>query len=285
MDAASFYVRYLLAPTTLAASAGTLALLLSRLAEPLDGHAPTVALIGALTVASLWIVLWEQLRPADGVWARRSPRQRRGDLRYIALTSAGVIVCARLRTWLGGLAGASSPGPTIAAWPLALQIVVTVASAELITFLLHWASHRASPWLWRLHAIHHRPEGLSLRSSARVHPFENLYTLMALTPAAALGATPEALVASLAYQLVVGALQHADLDIRLGAFNWLVPGPEMHRVHHHIDPARARNYSLNLPVLDLLFATTAPLHGPGEVRMGVADPRARLPRSDAPRRA
>ena len=84
---------------------------------------------------------------------------------------------------------------------------------------------------------------------------------------------PEALVASLAYQLVVGALQHADLDIRLGCFNWIVPGPEMHRIHHHIDGDLAQNYALNLPALDLLFGTTAPCHGPGEVRMGVAGER------------
>lgn len=273
MDAATFYVRYLLAPTTLATSAGTLASLLSRLAEPLGDHAPTVSLIGALTVSGVWIVLWEQLRPAEGVWARRSPRQRRGDIRYIALTSAGVVVCTRLLTWIGAHAGASCSGPTLATWPLALQIILTVVSAELITYLLHWASHRTSPWLWRLHAIHHRPEGLSLRSGSRVHPFENFYTLMALTPAATLGATPEAIVAGLAYQLVVGALQHSDLDIRLGVFNWIVPGPEMHRIHHHIDPAVAKNFSLNLPVLDLLFGTTAPCRGPGEVRMGVASER------------
>lgn len=272
MDAASFYVRYLLAPTTLAAAAGTLTHLLALLSGPLGGHAPTAALIGALAVSGGWIVLWEQLRPAEGIWARRSPRQRRGDLRYVALTSVGVVACARLLTWIGGHA-ASLSCAAITAWPLALQIAVTVVSAELITYALHSASHRTSPWLWRLHAIHHRPEGLSLRSGSRVHPVENLSTLLALTPAAALGATPEALVASLAYQLVVGALQHSDLDVRLGAFNWIVPGPEMHRIHHHFDGAVARNYSLNLPALDLLFRTTAPCHGPGEVRMGVAGER------------
>lgn len=273
MDAATFYVRYLLAPTTLAAAAAALALLLSRLAEPLGGHAPTASLVGVLTLCGGWIALWEHLRPAERVWARRSPAQRRGDLRYIALTSAGVVACARLLTWVGAHAGASPSGPTIATWPLALQVLLTVVSAELITYSLHWASHRRSPWLWRLHAIHHRPEGLSLRSGSRVHPFENLYTLLALAPAAALGATPEAIVASFTYQLVVGALQHSDLDIRLGVFNWIVPGPEMHRIHHHIDGAVAENYSLNLPALDLLFGTTAPCHGPGEVRMGVAGER------------
>ncbi len=187
MDAATFYVRYLLAPTTLAAAAAALALLLSRLAEPLGGHAPTASLVGVLTLCGGWIALWEHLRPAERVWARRSPAQRRGDLRYIALTSAGVVACARLLTWVG--------------------------------------------------------------------------------------ATPEAIVASFTYQLVVGALQHSDLDIRLGVFNWIVPGPEMHRIHHHIDGAVAENYSLNLPALDLLFGTTAPCHGPGEVPMGVAGER------------
>ncbi|MBL9106734.1 MAG: sterol desaturase family protein [Myxococcales bacterium] len=273
MDPATLYVRYLLAPTTLAAAAATLALLLARLAGPLGDHGPTAALVGALAVSGGWIVIWEQLRPAAGVWARRSPRQRRGDLGYVALTSAGVVACARLLTWIGGHAGAPGSSAPLAAWPLALQVLLTVVSAELITYLLHWASHRSVAWLWRLHAIHHRPEGLSLRSGSRVHPLENLYTLLALTPAAALGASPEAIVASLAYQLVVGALQHADLDIRLGALNWLVPGPEMHRIHHHIDGAVARNYALNLPALDLLFGTTAACHGPGEVRMGVAGER------------
>ena len=115
MDAASFYVRYLLAPTTLAASAGTLALLLSRLAGPLGDHAPTAALIGTLAVSGGWIVLWEQLRPAVGVWARRSPRQRGGDLRYVALTSAGHTVPAIL----GSLDGTGwAVGPFLGVWLL-----------------------------------------------------------------------------------------------------------------------------------------------------------------------
>lgn len=273
-NTALFYVRYLLVPTTLAASAGALVLLARVLSGPLGDHALTMSLAGALAVAGTWIGVWEHRCPAERVRARRSPRQRRGDLRYMALMAASLLAWTRALTWLGAQRGALLFGGSAGSWPLALQVGFAFISSELLAFLVHWASHRSgSRWLWRMHAIHHRPEGLSLLSAVRVHPFDLAYQILALAPAALLGVTPEALVGCLASQLVVGAFQHADLDLRLGPFNWILPGPEVHRIHHHIDPAEGESFAFNMPVLDLLFRTAGARHGPGAVPMGVAGER------------
>jgi sterol desaturase/sphingolipid hydroxylase (fatty acid hydroxylase superfamily) len=260
-----FYVRYLLVPTTLAASAGVMALLSRWLVGPLGDHAHAVAMFGAVAVAGTWIGVWERLCPGERARARRSRSQRRGDLHYLLLTVGGLILWTLVLCWISAWRGPA------ATWPVALQAALAFLSGELLTFLVHWASHRSGVrWLWRMHAVHHRPPLLSLLSSVRVSAPELAYQCLSLAPAAALGVTAEPLTWVLAYQLVVGAFQHADLDLRMGALNWVLPGPEMHRIHHHIDPAKARNFALNLPALDLLFRTEGANHGPGEVPMGVA---------------
>lgn len=271
MSAGSFYVRYLLAPTTLAAGATALVLLPRPLAGVLGDLALTGSLTGALAVCGVWIGVWEHWCPAAGVRAGRTPEQRRGDVLYMVLTSASLLVWALALTWLGAQRGEGLFGISAARWPVVLQVIFAFATSELIAFLAHWASHRSGiRWLWRLHAIHHRPAGLSLLSATRVHPFDVAYQMLALVPAAVLGASPVALTWCLAYQLLSGAFQHADLDVRLGLVNWIFPGPEVHRVHHHIDPEEAESFAFNAPVLDLLFGTAGPLHGPGEVPMGIA---------------
>jgi sterol desaturase/sphingolipid hydroxylase (fatty acid hydroxylase superfamily) len=274
MSAASFYTRYLLAPTTLGAGAGVLALLLRLTAAPLGAHAFTVSLGGALAVVGTWIGIWEHLRPADGVAAQRTPRQRRGDVLYTALTGASLLAWTKVLTAVGAARAEGVWGISLAAAPLVLQAIIAFIGSEILVFLLHWASHRAgSALLWRIHAVHHRPEGLSLFSGSRVHPIDLAYQTLTLLPAALFGAAPAAITWCFAYQLLAGALQHADLDIRLGPFNWILPGPEVHRVHHHIDPDEAVSFSLNAPLLDLVFRTAGPLHGPGEVPMGVSGER------------
>lgn len=271
MSPGLFYVRYLAAPTSMAAAGGALVLLLRALAGPLGAHAPTVSLAGALAVIGISLGLCEHRYPAEGVRQRRTPRQRRGDIAYTALTALSILAWVRALTWLGARRAEGLFGLSAATWPLAAQAIFTFFVSEMVVLSLHWASHRSGVlWLWRIHAPHHRPEGISLLSASRVHPIDLAFQTLSLAPPALLGATPEAIVFSFAYQLGVGAVQHSDLDIRLGLFNWILPGPEVHRIHHHIDPAVAESFSLNAPILDLLLRTNAPFRRPGEVPMGVA---------------
>lgn len=270
MKAATFFVRYLLLPTTFVASSVTLAVLSRALPGALGSHSWTASMLGALVVLGASLGLWEYLTPAASVFARRTPRQRRGDVLYTVQTATGTLASERALTWLSSERQGGVGGYSLASLPLAAQIVIAFFVAELLVYLLHLACHRSGiRWLWELHAVHHRPEGLSLLSASRSHFLDLMSQGAALAPVAFLGATPEAITWCFFFEIMVGAFQHADLDMRMGHLNWLIPGPEIHRIHHHIDPEKALSFSLNAPLLDLLFRTEGPLAGPGEVPMGV----------------
>jgi sterol desaturase/sphingolipid hydroxylase (fatty acid hydroxylase superfamily) len=272
MSASTFYVRHLLVPTTLPVCAAALALLPGRLTPSLGAWDQTVSLIVALAIGGVWIGLWESRCPAVGVRALRTPAQRRGDILYTIEVSLSLPLWVQGLVWLGAQRRDGVLGLSAFGWPVALQALFVFATSETLVFFIHWASHRSGiRWLWWLHVVHHRPRGLSLLSGVRVRPLELAYQMLSLAPAALLGPSPAAIVWCLAYQLLSGAVQHADLDIRLGLFNWIFPGPEVHRIHHHIDPEEAEAFALNAPLLDLVFRTTGPHLPPGVVPMGVRD--------------
>ena len=50
-----------------------------------------------------------------------------------------------------------------------------------------------------------------------------------------------------------GYFSHANINVRLGKLNYLVGGPEQHRLHHSLDIREAGHYSVDIPIWDLLF--------------------------------
>ena len=58
-------------------------------------------------------------------------------------------------------------------WPLALQLLLAIALADLGITLVHYASHR-SPLLWRLHAVHHSVTRLYGFNGLMKHPLHQL---------------------------------------------------------------------------------------------------------------
>jgi len=58
------------------------------------------------------------------------------------------------------------------------------------------------------------------------------------------------------FYAINGFFQHCNINLRLGALNYLISGPELHRWHHSIDYREAdKNYGNNLIIWDLIFGT------------------------------
>jgi sterol desaturase/sphingolipid hydroxylase (fatty acid hydroxylase superfamily) len=122
--------------------------------------------------------------------------------------------------------------------------------------LMHRASH-AYDFLWRLHAIHHSSERLYWLNGGRRHPLSALVLASpGLTVLLVLGATPIAMGAWLSIMSIHLALQHANLDYRLGVLRYLLGVGEMHRWHHKREFEDAQvNFGEVLLLWDHLFGT------------------------------
>lgn len=184
----------------------------------------------------------------------------------LPVLAVGLAVIAEDRGW--GLFNALD----VPVWFAALASILLL---DLAIYLQHVMFH-AVPGLWRLHRMHHADLDFDATTGLRFHPVEILLSMVIkLAVVAALG--PPAF-AVLLFEIILNAtslFNHANIDLprpidRL--LRWIVVTPDMHRVHHSIDPRETNsNYGFNLPWWDRLLGTyiDQPAKGHREMEIGI----------------
>ncbi len=165
--------------------------------------------------------------------------------------------------------------------PAWVSIVVSMVMLDLAIYLQHVMFH-AVPGLWRLHRMHHADLDFDATTGLRFHPVEILISMgIKLAVVAALG--PPA-VAVLLFEVILNAtalFNHANIDLSRPVDRVLrlfVVTPDMHRVHHSVDPRETNsNYGFNLPWWDRLLGTyvAQPAKGHEKTDIGIEQFRTR----------
>lgn len=118
--------------------------------------------------------------------------------------------------------------------PLGPQVVVAgliLVGIDAMNWGAHVANHR-SLILWRLHALHHSQEDMSVLTTFRTHPLVHASYLPSLFPALILGASGTVPgVAIIVYSCLI-TLPHANLRWRFGPLGRVLVSPAYHRLHH-----------------------------------------------------
>ena len=161
-------------------------------------------------------------------------------------------------------------------------IVASVVVLDLAIYLQHVMFH-AVPLFWRLHRMHHADLEFDVTTGARFHPIEILLSMgIKFAAIAALGASA---VGVLIFEIVLNGtsmFNHGNVRIAApldGVLRWLVVTPDMHRVHHSIDPAETNsNFGFNLPWWDRLFGTYRAQPAAGHQAMTIGIEQFREPR-------
>jgi sterol desaturase/sphingolipid hydroxylase (fatty acid hydroxylase superfamily) len=187
----------------------------------------------AVLLFVLAVFLIEQVRPAE-----RRPLLARGhllDLGYLlvyALVVVPVIVLigagfsstlARVAPWL--------VLPRFAAIPSWCFIVLAVLAIDGLDWLAHLGNHRVNS-LWRLHAVHHSQEELSILTTFRAHPLVHVSFLITAVPILALASNAATPTAIFTVYACLGALPHANVRWTYGQAGAILISPAYHRVHH-----------------------------------------------------
>jgi sterol desaturase/sphingolipid hydroxylase (fatty acid hydroxylase superfamily) len=146
--------------------------------------------------------------------------------------------------------------------PMGSQIVVAgfiLIGIDAMNWAGHVANHR-SLTLWRLHALHHSQEDMSVLTTFRTHPLVHASYLPSLFPALILGASGTVPgVAIIVYGCLI-TLPHANLRWTFGPLGRVVVSPAYHRLHHAASPLDERgtvNFGFVLVCWDQLIRRAA----------------------------
>ncbi len=141
-------------------------------------------------------------------------------------------------------------------WHLFFQMILAIHLGDMGYYILHRALHEM-PSIWPYHAVHHSPKELYVIASNRAHPIQIFFTFgMQMIILWTLGINNEALLMFSIFVAVNGQLQHCNIRMRCGIFNWIFATSDLHRWHHSIDiPESNSNYGNNVVFWDILLGT------------------------------
>jgi sterol desaturase/sphingolipid hydroxylase (fatty acid hydroxylase superfamily) len=144
----------------------------------------------------------------------------------------------------------------VSEWPLALQCAFFFVVHDLYIYGFHRWQH-SNRVLWRVHEAHHAGRDVDWLSGTRSHALEILINqTIEFAPLVLLGAAPEVAVFKGAIDAVWGMYIHSNLRVRSGVLQYVLNGPEMHRIHHARGlPPPGVNFATKLAVWDWLFGT------------------------------
>jgi len=214
-------------------------------------------------------IVCERLWPAE-----RRPFLARGHLHDAAFFVLSTVVVVPLVTVLG--VASASVLPTWLRLPrLGLPVWAVTAAALVLmdaaNWLVHLAEHRVRV-LWRVHAVHHSQEELSVLTTFRAHPLVHTVSFFAATvPVVAVMGDRSIAPALITAYLCLGALPHANVGWTYGPVGKLVVSPAYHRIHHNAAGPYDVNMAIVVPWWDVLAGRAVfPRRGDAPCATGLA---------------
>ena len=146
------------------------------------------------------------------------------------------------------------------------MILLYAFIGDLIFYWYHRTQHSV-PALWTIHELHHSDDELNATSSLRRYLLERplQFVLISLPTAILFSQVPILhwlrLTAEEGGQLFLVTLvwlffAHANLRLALGRWSWIATGPQLHRIHHSVQPEhQGKNFAQFFPIIDVMFGT------------------------------
>lgn len=139
--------------------------------------------------------------------------------------------------------------------PAYISIPVYFLATDFFGYWIHRLQH--TRFFWHFHSVHHSQRNLTFLTFGRFHLVDQfMANVVIFIPLLLLGAPPKLWLWVGFVQWFLQAIQHSELNWRLGPFYYVVAGPVFHSIHHSPEPAVLnKNYSMAFSFWDFLFGT------------------------------
>jgi sterol desaturase/sphingolipid hydroxylase (fatty acid hydroxylase superfamily) len=151
-------------------------------------------------------------------------------------------------------------------FPAATFAFLTLFLGELGSYWWHRAMHTI-PFLWPIHKLHHMDQNLNVFSTTVNHPIEfpvasffsgwiAAYLIRCAGGEPDIVGVMDGAVFFVITRRLQGWLIHSNLKVSFGPFTKVFMGPQVHRIHHSIEPEHQnKNFATFFPIWDILFGT------------------------------
>ena len=140
------------------------------------------------------------------------------------------------------------------------QLLIFFLATDFIQWFTHVLLHRFT-FLWRFHKVHHSVEQMGFAAHLRYHWMETVvYTPMKYIAVMLIGGfTPHQAFIVYFFNIAIGHLNHANLNLDYGPLKYILNNPKMHIWHHAKklpkDYRYGANFGITLSIWDYIFKT------------------------------
>lgn len=144
-------------------------------------------------------------------------------------------------------------------WPWWGQMLTLFLVRDFVQWNIHRLLHRV-PFLWKFHKVHHSVEQMGFAAHLRFHWMETVvYRAIEYLPLALFGFSLTDFFAVHIFAVLVGHLNHANINLDYGPLKYIFNNPRMHIWHHAKtlpEGSVGVNYGISLSLWDYLFGTS-----------------------------
>lgn len=143
--------------------------------------------------------------------------------------------------------------------PKWLQLLTLFLVADFIQWNIHRMLHRV-PFLWKFHQLHHSVKEMGFAAHLRFHWMESVvYKSILYLPLAMIGFSLQDFFIVHIFTIIIGHLNHSNLNLSYGLLKYLLNNPKMHIWHHAKQLPKGKgqgvNFGISLSIWDYLFST------------------------------
>ena len=156
-----------------------------------------------------------------------------------------------------------------------VQFLIIFVVADIIQWAVHVMLHRVK-WMWQFHKVHHSVVEMGFAAHLRFHWMETIiYKSILYIPLTMIGFGIDDFFVLHAFTVLIGHLNHANLNISYGPLKYIFNNPAMHIWHHAKQFPKSHPYGMNfgisLSIWDYIFKTVHIPHSGRDIELGFDD--------------
>lgn len=155
------------------------------------------------------------------------------------------------------------------------QFIILFLLYDFVQWCVHVMLHRVS-WMWQFHKVHHSVTEMGFAAHLRFHWMESvIYKSTLFIVLSIIGFGLDDLFFMHIFNITIGHLNHANLNLSYGPLKYILNNPKMHIWHHAKEMPESHphgiNFGITLSIWDYIFGKAHIPSSGRDIELGFED--------------